>query len=151
MLPAVTSEAVIARVQPLTRTRAVRGPFDYRLSAEQADVAVGFAAAGPVRGQRSLGVVVELAERSELAPERLAEPEAVLGAGLRPDLVALAALDGARVLLDPRPRAVADARPRAPRAGPEPAASLVAELTAGRARARSATARPGSPTASGRC
>jgi primosomal protein N' (replication factor Y) len=81
---------VIARVQPLTRTRAVRGPFDYRLSAEQSDVAVGSLLRVPFGAQRALGVVVELAERSELEPERLAEPEAVIGAGLRPDLVALA-------------------------------------------------------------
>jgi primosomal protein N' (replication factor Y) (superfamily II helicase) len=81
---------VIARVQPLTRTRAVRGPFDYRLSAEQSDVVVGSLLRVPFGAQRALGVVVELAEHSELEPERLAEPEAVVGAGLRPDLVALA-------------------------------------------------------------
>jgi primosomal protein N' (replication factor Y) len=81
---------VIARVQPLTRTRAVRGPFDYRLNAEQADVAVGSLLRIPFGAQRALGVVVELAEHSELAAERLAEPEAVVGAGLHPDLVALA-------------------------------------------------------------
>ncbi len=81
---------MIARVQPLTRTRAVRGPFDYRLSAEQAGVAVGSLLRVPFGAQRALGVVVELAEHSELEPGRLAEPEAVLGAGLRPDLVALA-------------------------------------------------------------
>jgi primosomal protein N' (replication factor Y) len=81
---------VIARVQPLTRTRAVRGPFDYRLTAEQADVAVGSLLRIPFGAQRTLGVVVELAEHSELEPERLAEPEAVLGTGLSPDLVALA-------------------------------------------------------------
>jgi primosomal protein N' (replication factor Y) len=81
---------MIARVQPLTRTRAVRGPFDYRLSAEQSDVVVGSLLRVPFGAQRALGVVVELAEHSELEPERLAEPEAVVGAGLRPDLVALA-------------------------------------------------------------
>jgi primosomal protein N' (replication factor Y) len=68
----------------------VRGPFDYRLSAEHADVAVGSLLRVPFGAQRTLGVVVELAERSELDPDRLAEPEAVLGAGLSPDLVALA-------------------------------------------------------------
>jgi primosomal protein N' (replication factor Y) (superfamily II helicase) len=80
----------IARVQPLTRTRAVRGLFDYILSAEHADVAVGSLLRVPFGAQRTLGVVVELAERSELDPDRLAEPEAVLGAGLSSDLVALA-------------------------------------------------------------
>jgi primosomal protein N' (replication factor Y) len=81
---------VIARVQPLTRTRAVRGPFDYRLSAEQSDVVVGSLLRVPFGAQRTLGVVVELAERSELEPDRLAVPEAVVGVGLGPDLVALA-------------------------------------------------------------
>ncbi|MGI8713871.1 MAG: replication restart helicase PriA [Solirubrobacteraceae bacterium] len=81
---------VIARVQPLTRTRAVRGPFDYRLSADHADVSVGTLLRVPFGAQRALGVVVELVEHSEIAAERLAEPEAVLGVGVGADLVALA-------------------------------------------------------------
>jgi primosomal protein N' (replication factor Y) len=82
---------MIARVEPLTRTRAVRGPFDYLLApAQEAGVTVGSVLRVPFGGRRSLGVVVELAERSELAPERLAQPEAVLPVGLGPDLVALA-------------------------------------------------------------
>ena len=44
----------------------------------------------PFGARSSLGVVVELAERSELDPERLVEPEAVIGAGVGADLVALA-------------------------------------------------------------
>jgi primosomal protein N' (replication factor Y) len=92
--PSVSASAhqpMIARVQPLTRTRAVRGPFDYRLTAEQADVAVGSLLRVPFGAQRTLGVVVELAETSELAADRLAEPEEVVGAGLPADLVDLAA------------------------------------------------------------
>jgi primosomal protein N' (replication factor Y) (superfamily II helicase) len=81
---------MIARVEPLTRTRAVRGPFDYRLAPGQ-DVEVGSLLRVPFGARSSLGVVVELAERSELAPDRLVEPEAVVGAGVGPDLVALAA------------------------------------------------------------
>src|ERR1700722_3285561 len=81
---------MIARVQPLTRTRAVRGPFDYRLAPDQQDVQVGTLLKVPFGPRSSLGVVVELAERSELAPDRLVEPEAIIGAGLTPDLVALA-------------------------------------------------------------
>ncbi len=81
---------VIARVEPLTRTRAVRGPFDYRLGADQTEVTVGSLLRVPFGGRRTLGVVVELAERSELAPERLAAPDAVLEAGLSADLVSLA-------------------------------------------------------------
>jgi primosomal protein N' (replication factor Y) (superfamily II helicase) len=80
---------MIARVEPLTRTRAVRGPFDYRLAPGQ-DVEVGSLLRVPFGARTSLGVVVELAERSELDPERLVEPEAVLGAGVGADLVALA-------------------------------------------------------------
>ncbi|HEY3725798.1 MAG TPA: primosomal protein N' [Solirubrobacteraceae bacterium] len=80
----------IARVQPLTRTRAVRGPFDYRLGLDQEAVEVGSLLRIPFGRQRSLGVVVELADRSELAPERLAEPEAVLPGSIPPDLVELA-------------------------------------------------------------
>jgi primosomal protein N' (replication factor Y) len=80
---------MIARVQPLTRTRAVRGPFDYRLAPGQ-EVAVGSLLRVPFGSRSSLGVVVALAEHSELDPDRLVEPEAVIGAGLAPDLVALA-------------------------------------------------------------
>jgi primosomal protein N' (replication factor Y) (superfamily II helicase) len=80
---------MIARVQPLTTTRAVKGPFDYRLAADQA-VEVGSLLRVPFGARTSLGVVVGLAETSELAPERLAEPEAVVGAGVGADLVELA-------------------------------------------------------------
>jgi primosomal protein N' (replication factor Y) len=80
---------MIARVEPLTRTRAVRGPFDYRLAPGQ-DVEVGSLLRVPFGARSSLGVVVELAERSELDPNRLVEPEAVLGVGVGADLVALA-------------------------------------------------------------
>jgi primosomal protein N' (replication factor Y) len=82
---------MIARVEPLTRTRAFRGPFDYRLALGQEDVGVGSVLRVPFGRQRSLGVVVELAERSELAPERLAEPEEVLPVSIPAELVALAA------------------------------------------------------------
>jgi primosomal protein N' (replication factor Y) len=81
---------VIARVEPLTRTRAVRGPFDYRLRADQGSVGIGSLLRVPFGATHLLGVVVELAERSELEPERLAEPEAILPSGLPPDLVELA-------------------------------------------------------------
>jgi primosomal protein N' (replication factor Y) (superfamily II helicase) len=80
----------IARVEPLTRTRAVRGPFDYRLGAGQEKVEVGSLLRVTFGRQRTLGVVVGLAEHSELEPERLSEPEAVLPGSIPPDLVALA-------------------------------------------------------------
>ncbi|MGO9904416.1 MAG: primosomal protein N' [Solirubrobacteraceae bacterium] len=81
---------VIARVEPLTRTRAVRGPFDYRLRPDQADVGVGALLRVPFGRQTTLGVVLELARESELEPERLLVPDAVLGPGVGPDLVELA-------------------------------------------------------------
>ena len=81
---------MIARVQPLTRTRAVRGPFDYRIAPDQS-VDVGTLLRVPFASRSLLGVVVGLAERSELPADRLAEPEAVIGAGIGDDLVRLAA------------------------------------------------------------
>ncbi len=81
---------LIARVEPLTRTRAVRGPFDYRLRPDQADVGVGALLRVPFGRQTTLGVVLELARESELEPERLVEPDAVLPPGVGPDLVELA-------------------------------------------------------------
>src|SRR5207248_1010439 len=61
----------IARVEPLTRTRAVRGPFDYRIAPGQDHIGVGSLLRVPFGRQRTLGVVTELADSSELAPERL--------------------------------------------------------------------------------
>jgi primosomal protein N' (replication factor Y) len=80
----------IARVEPLTRTRAVRGPFDYLLGPEHAGVDVGSVLRVTFSGRRTLAVVVELAAQSELATERLSTPDAVLGTGIPSDLVALA-------------------------------------------------------------
>ena len=81
--------SAIARVQPLTRTRALRGPYDYRLPPDQ-EAQVGSLVRIPFAGRSTLGVVVELAAASELDPGRLAEPEAVLPGGPPADLVELA-------------------------------------------------------------
>ena len=81
---------MIARVVPLTRTRAVRGAFDYRLPAGGEPVHVGSVLRVPFGRQRALGVVIELTEQSELEPDRLAEPEAVLAASIPEPMVALA-------------------------------------------------------------
>jgi primosomal protein N' (replication factor Y) len=86
---AAESSDRIARVEPLTRTRALRGPFDYRLGPDQ-DVQVGALLRIPFAGRSTLGVVVELAAQSQLEPDRLAEPDAVLEGGLPGDLVELA-------------------------------------------------------------
>jgi primosomal protein N' (replication factor Y) len=80
---------VIAKVEPLTTARALRGPFDYRLPAEMADLEVGSVVRVPFGRRRALGVVVELAESSALPPERLAEPLEALEAGVPAELVRL--------------------------------------------------------------
>ena len=85
-----TATLTIVRVEPLTRTRAVRGPFDYRLGPEHAGVKVGSVLSVPFGGRRILGVVLELASHSELPTERLPEPLGVVMPALPPDLVELA-------------------------------------------------------------
>ncbi len=81
---------MIAKVEPLTSARALRGPFDYRLPAAMAELEVGSVVRVPFgRQRRTLGVVVGLAESSELPPERLAEPLEALEAGVPAELVRL--------------------------------------------------------------
>src|SRR6476620_7835541 len=79
----------ILRVEPLTTARALRGPFDYRRPEAMAEVGVGSVVRVPFGSRRLLGVVVEVAEASELPPERLAEPLEALEAGATPELVRL--------------------------------------------------------------
>jgi primosomal protein N' (replication factor Y) (superfamily II helicase) len=79
----------ILRVEPLTTARALRGPFDYRRPAEMDGLEVGSVVRVPFGPRRILGVVVEVAESSELPPERLAEPLEALEAGAPPELVEL--------------------------------------------------------------
>jgi primosomal protein N' (replication factor Y) len=80
---------VIARVEPLTTARALRGPFDYRLGAAHQGVDVGSVLVVPFGRRRVLGVVTSVAEHSELAPERLAEPLSALEADVPAALVRL--------------------------------------------------------------
>src|SRR5665811_1498152 len=80
----------IAKVEPLTTARALRGPFDYRLPPEMAGLGVGSVVRVPFgRQRRTLGVIVALAETFELPPERLAEPLEALEAGVPAELVRL--------------------------------------------------------------
>jgi primosomal protein N' (replication factor Y) (superfamily II helicase) len=79
----------IARVEPLTSARALRGPFDYRLPEAMEGLEVGSVVLVPFGRRRVLGVVVERAERSELPPERLSEPLEALEAGAPAELVRL--------------------------------------------------------------
>jgi len=119
---------VIARVQPLTRTRAVRGPFDYRLGPDQRGIRVGSLLRVPFGGARPLGVVVELTSRSELPVDRLAEPVAVLPTGIPPDLVALAEWMAVEYCSTPA-RALSLVLAPGATAGMRPKQVLVAELT----------------------
>src|SRR4051812_23566322 len=79
----------IAKVEPLLTTRNVSGPFDYRLTEAMGDVGVGSVLVVPFGRRRVVGVVVDLAERSDLPEERLAEPVEALEAGVPPELVEL--------------------------------------------------------------
>ncbi len=75
---------------PLTRTRAIKGVFDYRLAKDQCAVTVGSMVRVPFASRSIVGIVAELAEDSELPPERLAEPTGVMPTRLPGDLVELA-------------------------------------------------------------
>jgi primosomal protein N' (replication factor Y) (superfamily II helicase) len=119
---------LIARVEPLTLTRAVRGPFDYRLRPEQAGVGVGALLRVPFGGRKTLGVVLGLATESELAPERLAEPDAVLPPGVPADLVELAGWIAAEYCSTPG-RALTLVLPPGTAGGVRRKQVLVAELT----------------------
>nr|MBA2521765.1 primosomal protein N' [Solirubrobacterales bacterium] len=79
----------IAKVEPITTTRALRGPYDYRLPEAMAGVDVGSLLMVPFARRRMLGVVVGLATDSDLPDERLAEPIEALAAGAPPELVRL--------------------------------------------------------------
>jgi primosomal protein N' (replication factor Y) (superfamily II helicase) len=79
----------ILRVEPLTTARALRGPFDYRQPAAMEELEVGSVVRVPFGPRRLLGVVVELAEGSELPLERLAEPIEALESGATQELVGL--------------------------------------------------------------
>jgi primosomal protein N' (replication factor Y) (superfamily II helicase) len=75
----------------MTSTRALRGPFDYRLPEElRAGVNVGSMLVVPFGRQRLLGVVTGLAERSDVAEEKLLAPLHALELGVPAELVALA-------------------------------------------------------------
>ncbi len=124
---------MIARVVPLTRTRAVRGSFDYRLDDRHTDAAIGSVLRVPFGRQRALGVVVELTGTSELEPERLVEPEELLAVSIPPELVELAEWMAREYCSTPA-RALSLMLPPGIAAGRGVKRGLVAELTdAGRA------------------
>jgi primosomal protein N' (replication factor Y) (superfamily II helicase) len=83
---------LIARVIPLTQTRAIRGLFDYLLPApmEAAEVGVGSLLRVSFAGRTIPAVIAEMAVDSELPAEKLATAAEVLPARLPADLVELA-------------------------------------------------------------
>jgi primosomal protein N' (replication factor Y) (superfamily II helicase) len=87
--------SAIAQVEPMTTARALRGPFDYRLPPQLRDgvVDVGSMLVVPFARRQVLGVVVGLAERSEVSEEKLLAPLRALDEGqpaLPVELVTLA-------------------------------------------------------------
>jgi len=76
----------------MTTARALRGPFDYRLPEELRDGAVGVGSmlVVPFGRREVLGVVVGLAESSEVAAEKLLAPLRALELGVPAEMVALA-------------------------------------------------------------
>ena len=111
------------------RAGAVRLPA----SSGSGDVGVGALLRVPFGRQTTLGVVLELARESELEPERLLEPDAVLGPGVGPDLVELAGWIAEQYCSTPA-RALGLVLPPGFAAGRGRQRVLVAELTeAGRA------------------
>ncbi len=84
--------SAIAQVQPLTSARALRGPFDYRLPEELRGGAVGVGSmlVVPFARRQVLGVVVGMAERSEIDERRLLAPLRALELGVPVELVRLA-------------------------------------------------------------
>ncbi|HEX3801615.1 MAG TPA: primosomal protein N' [Solirubrobacteraceae bacterium] len=81
---------MIARVIPLTQTRAIKGLFDYKLPSALDEVEVGSLLRVPFSGRTILAVVAEMATSSDVAPEKLALAQELLPAQLPPDLVRLA-------------------------------------------------------------
>ena len=79
---------MIARVEPLTTTRRLSGPFDYRLPADPVDV--GSIVRVPFGRQALDGVVVALADATEVPDEKLVTPTAVRGESVPGELVELA-------------------------------------------------------------
>jgi primosomal protein N' (replication factor Y) len=77
----------VAKVEPITTARALRGPFDYL---RPDGVGIGSVLVVPFGHRDVIGVVVGLADSSDLPDERLAAPRRVLDHDLPPDLVELA-------------------------------------------------------------
>ncbi|MEA2220593.1 MAG: hypothetical protein QOJ35_3219 [Solirubrobacteraceae bacterium] len=77
----------VAKVEPITTARALRGPFDYL---RPDGVGVGSVLVVPFGHRDVVGVVVGVADGSELDDDRLVAPRRVLDHDLPPELVELA-------------------------------------------------------------
>ncbi len=88
--PPSARSPLIARVIPLTQTRAIKGLWDYELPPELAEAGVGSLLRVPFSGRTILAVVAEMAVTSDVAPEKLVTVAGLLPARLPADLVALA-------------------------------------------------------------
>lgn len=125
----------IAKVEPITTARALRGPFDYRLpDGPDADgVGPGSLLVIPFANRKLLGVVTALASESDLPESRLSAPDEILELGTTPELLRLADWLAERYC-SPRSRAIALSLPpgagtgRKPRA-PKPKRQRWAALT----------------------
>jgi primosomal protein N' (replication factor Y) len=113
-------------VIPLTRTRAVRGAFDYRMG--ETGIGVGSILRVPFGGRSAFGVVVETAAHSELPDDRLAEPDEILPSSIPAELVSLAAWM-ATEYCSTTARALGLVLPPGTTEGVRPRLGLVAELT----------------------
>jgi primosomal protein N' (replication factor Y) (superfamily II helicase) len=86
--------SIIAKVEPMTKARALRGPFDYRVPAPlSGELEVGSTLVVPFGARQVLGVVVGLSDSSEVAEEKLLAPLRALDEGaptLPAELVGLA-------------------------------------------------------------
>ena len=133
----------IARVEPLTTARALRGPFDYRIPREMEGVGVGSVLLVPFGRRRILGLVVDVGEHTDVPWEKLVEPVAPLEAGVPPDLVELG-LWVAEAYCSTPARGLALVLP--------PGTGTAAHATAGRLHARAAGghADAGGPRGAGR-
>ena len=82
--------ASIAKVEPITTARSLRGPFDYRVD-PRAGVGKGSLLVVPFGRRDVTGVVVGVADSSEVPEEKLVAPRRILEERVPPDLVDLAA------------------------------------------------------------
>jgi primosomal protein N' (replication factor Y) len=82
------ARSLIAKVEPITTARSLRGPFDYLVG--DGAVEKGSLLVVPFGRRDVKGVVVELAERSDVPAEKLVAPRRVLPERVPSDLVELA-------------------------------------------------------------